>query len=178
MTTETTLQKVHPSVQAESLLVSMLVPGERIVHIATISKGIYWHGLAVGAAGLLTFYFGGWLAAYLLAISCLMLFLAYSTQRYLVLATTDHRVIVRAGIVNQQVMQLRYHQVESVDVLSTLPGMLLGYGSVIITGTGRLRMIVPFVQDAVAFRDHLTQKLLEREMPLPSEDDRRVKRAV
>lgn len=148
------------------LLEGMLLPGERPVHVAIISKGIYWHGLAVAIAGFIVLFFSIWLTAYILFISAIMLLLAYSTQRFLMLAATDHRVIVRSGVVNQQVMQLRYHQIESIDVLNTVPGALLGYGSVILTGTGRLRMIVPYVKDAVAFRDHLTQKLLEREEPL------------
>jgi hypothetical protein len=31
-----------------------------------------------------------------------------------------------------------------------------------------MRIMIPFVQDASAFRDNLTQKLLEREIPLPT----------
>lgn len=155
-----------PSVYAQGLVQSMLLPGEKAIHVAVISPGIYWHGIAVLVLGLFALIYGVWLAIYISVIGAVLLLLSYSTKRYLVLATTDHRVIARFGVVNQQVLQLRYPQVESVDVMTTLAGQIFGYGSVIITGAGRLRLHIPFVRDAVAFRDHLTQKLLEREVPL------------
>jgi hypothetical protein len=94
--------------------------------------------------------------------------MARMTKKYLLLAATDHRVIIRSGVLNQDRLDLRHSKIESIELLRTLPGMIFGYGSVILSGTGRMRILVPFVQDAGSFRDNLTQKLLEREIPLPS----------
>ena len=151
----------------QDIVRAMLLPGENIVHITAISPGIYWKSVAVMICALVALVFYGlWLGLYILAVACIMLLLAYWNQKYLVLAATDHRIIIRAGFLNQEVLQLRYPQIESVDTFYTLPGLLLGYGSVIITGTGMSRWVIPYVQDAVAFRNDLTQRLLEREEPL------------
>ena len=149
-----------------NIVTAMLLPGEHIVHIAAISAGIYWKGIAVLIAALVALFYGIWLALYCLAVSAGLLLLAYSTKRYLVLAATDHRVIICGGIINQEVIQLRYHQIESVDILNTPSGSIFGYSSIIITGTGTTRWMIPFIRDAIAFRDNLTQKLLESEAPM------------
>jgi len=150
----------------QDIVQAMLLPGENIVRVAAISPGIYWKGAAMMIVALGALAYGAWLALYCAIVGAVLLLLAYNTKKYLVLAATDHRIIVCAGIFNQQVLQLRYHQVESVDTLYPLPGMLFGYASVVVTGTGTTSWLIPFVQDADAFRDDLTQKLLEREEPL------------
>lgn len=145
----------------------MLLPGESIIRIATISPGIYWKSIIVLLAALVALLlYGLWLGVYGLVIGGIMLLLASWTRNYLVLAATDHRLIIRAGVLNQEVLQLRYPQIETIDTLYTPVGLFLGYGSVIITGTGMSRWMVPFVRDATAFRDEIMQKLLEREEPL------------
>jgi len=151
----------------QDAVASMLLPGENIVAIAAISPGIYWKGIAVMVVALVALVlYGFWLALYCAVIGAGLLLLAYSTKKYLVLAATDHRVIIQAGLLTQEVVQLRYHQIESVDILYTLPGGLFGYSSLILTGTGTTQWMIPFVRNAEVFRDALMQKLLEREEPL------------
>ena len=157
-----------PSVYAQGTAQAMLLPGEKLVQVAAISPGIYWHGIAVAVIGLFALIYGIWLSLYILMIAAVLLCLSYTTKKYLVLMTTDHRVLARFGILTQQIIQLRYPQIESVDAVTSLPGQILGYGSVVITGAGRLRLLIPYVRDPAAFRDHLTQKLLEPEVPLPA----------
>jgi hypothetical protein len=150
----------------QEIVEAMLLPGENIVRVAVISPGVYWKGIAAMIAALFALVYGFWLAVYCAAVGGFLLALAYGTKKYLVLAATDHRIIIRAGILNQEVLQLRYHQVESVDTVDPISGQFFGYGSVIITGTGRARWVVPYVEDPDTFRDHLMLKLIEREEPL------------
>ena len=156
-----------PSLEARDIAQQLLLPGEKVVQIAAISPGIYWHGIAVACFAVIAIFYGIWLALYILVVAGALLLMSYSTQKYLVLMTTDHRVIARFGVLNQQVFQLRFQQLESVDVITTLPGQILGYGSVLLTGAGRLRLIIPYVRDAASFRDHLTQRLMQPEPAVP-----------
>jgi uncharacterized membrane protein YdbT with pleckstrin-like domain len=94
--------------------------------------------------------------------------MAHSTKKYLLLAATDRRVLIGAGLLNQRVTEIRYNKIENVDVFSTLPGRLFGYDNIIISGTGNMRYLIPFVQDAPAFQEVLMQKMLEAEEPLPA----------
>lgn len=168
MTDETYPREAIPSGAAVDMIYSMLLPGERLIHIVTISRGIYWKGAFMTALGFAVLQFSYVLAGYFFIIAAGLLVMAYMTKKYLLLATTDHRVIIRAGVVNQERIDLRHSKIESVELLRTLPGMILGYGSIILSGTGHMRILIPFIEDASAFRDNLTQKLLEREIPLPS----------
>jgi uncharacterized membrane protein YdbT with pleckstrin-like domain len=168
MTSETFPPEPIPSGAAVDMIHAMLLPGEHLIHIATISRGIYWKGAFMAALGFAVVQFSYVLAAYFFAIALGLLVMAYMTKKYLLLATTDHRVIIRCGVVNQERLDLRHSKIESIELLRTLPGMIFGYGCVILSGTGNMRILVPFIEDAAAFRDNLTQKLLEREIPLPS----------
>lgn len=150
-----------------ALMQSMLLPGENVVHVATLSAGVYWKGIGMLLLALVALFYGFWLFVYLCVIGLGMLWLAYSTKKYLLLAATDHRILITGGILTQEVIQLRYPQIESIDVFYTPPGMLFGYGNILVIGTGDSRWIVPFVRDAENFRDDLTQKMLEYEAPLP-----------
>lgn len=157
-----------PSPHALGAIQAALLPGENVLHVATISHGIYWKGWALLLIALIALQYSYVLAGYFAVIAAGMLLTARMTKRYLLLAATDHRVIVNAGVLNQERLDLRHTKIESIELLRTLPGMIFGYGSVILSGTGRMRVVVPFVKDAASFRDNLTQKLLEREVPLPA----------
>lgn len=159
-------QSISDNISQNAIVNSMLLQEEHIVHVATISPGIYWKGIAALIAAVIALFYGFWLAVYFLVVAAVLLLVAYSTKKYLVLAATDHRVIICGGILSQEVVQLRYSQIESVDILYTLTGNLFNYSCVIITGTGMTRWRVSFVQDGEVFRDKLMQKLLEREEPL------------
>ena len=152
-----------PSPEAQGQLADTMLPGERAVHLATISNGIYWKSVAMILLAVITMFYTFTLAFYFLAVAAIMLLLAWSTQRALMVAATDKRIVVRAGILNLQTMEIPYSRIESVDIAMTPMGMLLGYSNLIITGMGGKRFVVPYVRDAIAFRDDFTQWMLARE---------------
>lgn len=155
-----------PSIDAQYMLADAVLPGERVVHLATVSNGIYWKSIAMVLLAVVTMFYTFTLAFYFIAVAIIMAALAWSTQRALLLAATDKRIIIRAGVLSTQTVEIPFSRIESVDVMQTPPGMLFGYSQLIITGTGRMRFIVPFVRDAVAFRDDFTQWMLARENAL------------
>jgi hypothetical protein len=142
---------------------TLLLPDEKIIYIATVGAGIYWKGIAAIIAAVVALFYGIWLAVYCLLIAGVLLYLAYSVRKYLVLAATDRRVIISRGILNPEVLQLRHHQIESIDILNTLSGNIFGFSTIILTGTGRVRWVVPYIEDAAAFQSTLMQGMMERE---------------
>jgi hypothetical protein len=147
----------HPGLRqhapAEDILAALLAPGEEIAYVASISPAVYWKGFAMALVALVSCLWSLNLAAYFLVIAAILLFLAWSTQRYLLLGATNRRIICRHGILYSDVMSLRYGAIESLDVITSPLGALLGYSDVLITGTGQLRFMVPYVADAMAFRE-------------------------
>ncbi len=154
---------VPPSAAASAILESMLTPGEKIVALASISSGIYWKGIALLIVSFIIIFMAFALGAFLMFVSLLMLSISYLTKYYLLLGATNKRVIIRSGIVNFDIIQMRYSKVESVELTWTLMGQIFRYASVVITGTGRRVMIIPFVGNAAEFRGALNEILMRKE---------------
>ncbi|MGZ9097831.1 MAG: PH domain-containing protein [Micavibrio sp.] len=153
----------RPSASAQKILTSMLMEDENMLRVATISAGIYWKGLTILVIAILLFLKWPPLGILLLVVSGLMLLIAYLTKHFLLLAATDKRVFIRSGIINLDVIQMRYSKIESVELAWTLMGQFLGYSSVVITGTGNRVTIIPFVADGIQFREVMTKILLEKD---------------
>ena len=137
--------------------------GEKILAEGLISTGIFWKSFAVLIIAICVGLFAWQLGVFLLVVAMLMFLVSSLTKRFLLLALTDYRVLVRYGIMNLETLQIRFDSLESVEVHRTLMGQFLGYGNVILTGNGTRRIIIPFVANAAYFRDKLDQVLYKRE---------------
>lgn len=152
-----------PAAESHAILRSMLTPDEQVLHHAAISPGIYWKGIGLLAIALLMCVKAFNLGVFLLIVTAITLVIAHLTKHFLLLAATNKRIIMRAGIMNLDVIQLRYSKIESVELSWTIIGQFLGYASVVITGTGSRIIIIPFIADAIKFREVVNQQLMARE---------------
>ncbi len=136
---------------------------EHIVSIGRIHGAVYWKGVVVAALGILLLAtFAAALGVFLMFVGCVMILLAHLTRTYLVLAATDKRVFIRSGILYADMVEMRYAQIESLELGITPIGQIFGYGSVIVAGTGQRRVIVPFIADAIGFRKSVNDILVNR----------------
>ena len=138
---------------------------ENLLISGRISNGIYWKAIAVFILACLVGMKAWQLGVFLLIVSGVIAIIAYLTRRFLFLVLTNQRVLIRRGIIKIDTMQLRLDSLESVEVQRTLVGQVLGYASVVITGVGSRFTIVPFVADAVRFRDMLDDELFAKDHP-------------
>lgn len=159
---ESTAAISRPSV-ASDILEPMLEPGENVVGIAAISPGIYWKGITILTAAALVMLYSLTIGVYLAIVGLIALILAMLTRKYLLLAATDQRVIIRYGIFYIEVVEMRYDRIESVELISSLMGQVIGYSNIILTGTGRLRFLIPFVQNGFELTTELNRMLMQRE---------------
>ena len=72
------------------------------------------------------------------------------------LAVTDRRVIYKTGILQRHSMEMNVSKVETVGVNQSILGRILGYGTVIVRGTGGSFEPVAFIGDPLTFRSHIT----------------------
>ena len=142
---------------------SILMPGEKVLRIAAISPGIYWKGIAVFVLSILVMMKALALGGFLMFVSLVMLGVAHATKYFLLLAATDKRVVIRHGIINLDTIQFRYTKLESVELSRTIIGQILGYASVVITGTGSRITVIPFIADASKFRAELNKILFAQD---------------
>ena len=72
------------------------------------------------------------------------------------LAITDRRVIYKAGLLARHTLEMNRSKVESIDVDQSILGRLLGYGTIIVRGTGGSLAPIRMISDPLTFRSHIT----------------------
>lgn len=142
----------------------MMVSGEEVVLRAELHNAIYWKAVAVlGIAVLFLLFVAVPLGVLLLVVGAIMLILAIITKHYLLLAITNKRVLARYGLLQMDVVDIRFSKIESIDLERMLPGHLFGYATVVVMGTGQRFIRIPFIANAEAFRRYHNEITLVRE---------------
>ena len=72
------------------------------------------------------------------------------------LAITDRRVIYKAGLLRRHTVEINRSKVETVGVNQSILGRLLGFGTVVVRGTGGSFEPIPFIAEPLTFRNHIT----------------------
>lgn len=72
------------------------------------------------------------------------------------LAVTDRRVIYKSGVLARHTLEMNRSKVESVDVDQSVLGRLLGFGTIIVRGTGGSLEPIRLIGDPLTFRSHIT----------------------
>jgi uncharacterized membrane protein YdbT with pleckstrin-like domain len=147
----------------------VLQPGETIVYATRLHPIIFWRailsliiaiilavaawytadnqnlGLALGIAGAIF--------ALLSLSSAIRAFIRRATTE---LAITDRRVVYKVGLISRHTIEMNRRQVESVDVDQSLFGRMIGYGTIIIRGTGGSLEPMRQIDSPLTFRNYIT----------------------
>lgn len=131
----------------------LLVKGEQVIEQAVIHPlGIYWKGLGVlifaVLVGLLVFELGVLLAV----TAIIMLIYATIKKEILMLVLTNKRMLFRYGILQVDVVDMRFSKIESVELERMPPGYIMGYSNVVIMGTGQRYVVIPYVANGPEIR--------------------------
>ena len=118
-----------------------LVGNERIVHQGRLSLWSVWHLLALGLLLLPVFGIGliAWAVAYVRL---------KSTE----IAVTTKRLIVKHGFIRRSTIEINIHKVESLQVDQDMMGRMLGYGTLVISGTGTSHAPITGIAAPMTFR--------------------------
>jgi uncharacterized membrane protein YdbT with pleckstrin-like domain len=125
----------------------VLQPGEQVIHRARLHWLIYGRAvLLLAAAAALALLavpasddlrsaldYAGLAVLALAVIAALAAAIRRSTTE---LVVTNQRVIFKRGVVSRHTVEMNRGKIESVDVDQSLLGRLLGYGTVVVHGTG------------------------------------------
>jgi uncharacterized membrane protein YdbT with pleckstrin-like domain len=72
------------------------------------------------------------------------------------LAITDRRVIYKAGLLRRHTIEINRSKVETVGVNQSILGRVMGFGTVVVRGTGGSFEPIPFIAEPLTFRNHIT----------------------
>ena len=83
----------------------------------------------------------------------LTLFIAPMIDKYSdEFAITNRRVIIKTGLISRKTFEMNLSKIESVNIDQTILGRILGYGTIIIVGSGGTREIFPKIKNPLEFR--------------------------
>lgn len=76
-------------------------------------------------------------------------FIRQATSEY---AITNKRVIIKVGLISRRTLEMNLSKIESVNVNQSILARLLGYGSIVVIGTGGTRETFHDIAEPLAFR--------------------------
>ena len=75
------------------------------------------------------------------------------------MAVTNKRVIVKSGLADRRTIELLLQRIESIAVEEPALGRLLGYGTVIVRGTGGTPEVFPQIASPLKFREQVQRQI-------------------
>lgn len=83
--------------------------------------------------------------------------MTWVTYYFSSLSIQKKRVILRTGVLVRQTVDIPLTKIETIDIRQSILGSVLGYGMLIITGTGGTRHFVTFLQKPLTCRRYIEQ---------------------
>ena len=161
-----------------SYVESNLVPGEVLIYETRLHWIVMlWHMilgcLLLGLPGVLLLYYaltltgietktlhvmeGGGVA--LLVCVVVAILMGMLRRNATEMAVTNRRVVVKTGLVSRKTIEMLLNKVESIEVSETAFGRLLGYGTIVLIGTGGTPDPFHNVAHPLEFRSQVQQQI-------------------
>jgi uncharacterized membrane protein YdbT with pleckstrin-like domain len=120
---------------------SQLLPGERIKYQGRLSVlpflPAYILGGILAVAGIIGLGLSvWWLAIAGFGLALPILIWTYITQTSSEFSITDRRVVIKVGWIQRRTLETMLAKVETIGVEQSLIGRVLGYGTIVVMGTG------------------------------------------
>lgn len=143
--------RLHWVVLLVPLLLSLLFDfaGAALLVLPTRSTG----GKSVASEGMLI------AGVALLAIGTVFLARGVLLRNATEMTVTNKRVFVKVGLAARRTVELLLSRVESIGVEETVMGRMLGYGTVIVRGTGGTPEVFNMVDHPLEFRTQVQQQI-------------------
>jgi uncharacterized membrane protein YdbT with pleckstrin-like domain len=75
------------------------------------------------------------------------------------MAVTNRRVVIKTGLMNRKTIEMLLNKVESIEVSETAVGRMLGYGTIVMIGTGGTSEPFHKMAHPLEFRSHVQQQI-------------------
>ncbi|MGB2679279.1 MAG: PH domain-containing protein [Candidatus Acidiferrum sp.] len=161
-----------------SYVESNLVPGETVIYQTRLHWVVMlWHivlgCLLLGLPGVLLLYYalsqtgiesktlhvmeGGGVA--LLICSVVVILMGMVRRNATEMTVTNRRVVIKTGLVSRKTIEMLLNKVESIEVSETAFGRMLGYGTIVVIGTGGTPEPFHKVAHPLEFRSQVQQQI-------------------
>ena len=98
-------------------------------------------------------------AAFLLICGMVVILIGAVRRNATEMAVTNRRVVIKTGLASRKTIEMLLNKVESIEVSETTFGRLLGYGTVVVIGTGGTSEPFHKVAHPLEFRNQVQQQI-------------------
>lgn len=137
---------------------SQLLPNETVLYRARLHRSLYsvsyvFTALALGA---MAFAIGQhqlwWLVLALAVVAVATFGWSWLRSKSSEFAVTDKRVVIKVGWIRRRTLETMLAKVEGIGVDQSLTGRLLGFGTIVVTGTGGTKEEFDRIANPLEFR--------------------------
>ena len=100
-----------------------------------------------------------WAGAASLVVGAILFGIGLVRRNATEMAVTNKRVIVKSGLADRRTIELLLARIESIAVEEPALGRLLGYGTVIVRGTGGTPEVFPQIARPLEFREQVQRQI-------------------
>ena len=94
-----------------------------------------------------------------LSVAVLVVLAGAARRNATEMAVTNHRVVIKVGLVSRRTIEMMLAKIESIEVKETAVGRMLGYGTIVVIGTGGTPEPFPRVAHPLQFRSAVQQQI-------------------
>ena len=127
----------------------LALPGAFLLYYAASQTGI--------VSGNLHIMEGGGVA--LIVCGFVTIFMGMVRRNATEMALTNRRVVIKTGLVGRKTIEMLLNKVESIEVSETVLGRMLGYGTIVVIGTGGTPEPFDQVAHPLEFRSRVQQQI-------------------
>ena len=120
-----------------------------------------WQGAEVAPPRSLMY----WVAFICLTLGAMFFCVGLVRRNATEMAVTNKRVIVKSGLAHRRTIELLLPRIESIAIEEPALGRLLGYGTVIVRGTGGTPEVFPQIARPLEFREQVQRQIAGEPKP-------------
>jgi uncharacterized membrane protein YdbT with pleckstrin-like domain len=130
-----------------------LIPDEQVVFRTRLHLVIFFIPIVLVAISVCLFVYSVPLAAEcVLALAVVWFLVKYIDYASSEFAVTNKRVIIKVGVLRRRTVEMLNTKVEAVAVNQGILGRILGYGNIVVTGTGGTNEAFNGISSPLEFR--------------------------
>jgi uncharacterized membrane protein YdbT with pleckstrin-like domain len=153
-----------------SYLDKHLMSGERVVHRSSLHWTTYRWAILFAVFSLTLIPAGkdaaGAVGAFMVLAVAIGL-AAYVRRSSSEFGVTNKRVIIKVGLLRTRSIETLLSKVEAIEVEQSLLGRMLGYGTIIVSGTGGTKEPFKRIEAPLDFRRHVQEQTTAAPAPVP-----------
>ena len=143
------------------------MPGEQIVHRANLHWLVFLLPILLFIAAIWLFSVGGniakFLAVFLIVGVLVTGLIAVIERRTSEFAVTNKRVLIKTGLIRRHSLETLLGKIESIGVAQSILGRILGFGTIVISGTGGSKEPFHKIADPMMFRRRVQEQIAAME---------------